>query len=69
MNARLQFTVFCIEEYKVAKRKSGQQVAELFKKHNVLGYVRECYDALHTIGPAALVADIDAFIRSRKRLK
>jgi len=69
MNPRLQFSIFCIEEYKVAKRKSGQQVAELFKEYNVLGYLRECYDALHTIGPAALVADIDAFILSRKRLK
>jgi len=69
MNARIQFTVFCIEEYKVAKRKSGKQVAALFKKHNVLDYLRTCYEALHTIGPAALVADMDAFIRSRKRLK
>lgn len=67
MKAQLQFTVFCIEEYKTAKRKSGQQVAALFKKYDVLDYLRTCYEALHTIGPAALVADIDTFIRSRKQ--
>ncbi|MDR3048355.1 MAG: DUF3791 domain-containing protein [Elusimicrobiota bacterium] len=56
------FVVYCIEEYKAAKKMSGKEVMELFKKHNVIDYIRNNYEALHTMGGLAITEDLQMFI-------
>ena len=43
-----EFTVFCMESYKVYKSLSGKQVYDLFRQYDVFDYIREFYDVLHT---------------------
>ncbi len=60
------FISFCIEQYKVAKGLSGQDVVTIFNQYKVMEYLSECYDVLHTQGHRWLVAEIDDFINKRK---
>lgn len=66
MSEKGNFLIFCIEQYKNAKNISGKQTMELFKKHKVMEYIMECFDALHTTGNNYIVEDIDLYIESRK---
>lgn len=60
------FLAHCLEEYKQAKRLTGKQVITLFNQYGVLDYIVDCYDALHTTGPAYIIDDIDLFIAARQ---
>ncbi len=60
------FISFCIEQYKVAKGLSGEEVVKMFNQYKVMEYLSDCYDALHTQGHRWLVAEIDDFISKRK---
>lgn len=59
-----RFVVFCLEAYKRAEGLSGRAAAERFVRHGVTAYLREGYDLLHTLGEAALVDDIRAYLRA-----
>ena len=48
MSKETEFTVFCMESYKVYKSLSGKQVSDLFRQYDVFDYIREFYDVLHT---------------------
>ena len=48
MSKETEFTVFCMESYKVYKSLSGKQVYDLFRQYDVFDYIREFYDVLHT---------------------
>lgn len=60
------FVVFCIEEYGKAKGMDGEQVLDLFVKYDLIDYLSEYYDTLHTQSRQWLIADIDEFIELRK---
>ncbi len=60
------FISFCIEQYKVAKGLSGEDVVKIFNQYKVMEYLSDCCDALHTQGHRWLVAEIDDFISKRK---
>ena len=48
MSKEMEFTVFCLENYKAYKQMTGKEVTLLFQKHGVFDYLREFYDVLHT---------------------
>lgn len=60
------FIAFCIEEYRVAKEMTGEQVLDLFSKYGVTDYLSECFEPLHTQSRQWLIAEIDEFIKTRK---
>lgn len=69
MTKRLYFAIFCIEEYKLAKGMSGDEVVALFNKYSIIQYLERYYDALHTKGIKYLINDIDEQIEVSKSIK
>jgi len=65
MDEKIDFIVYCIEEYKAAKGLNGKGVIDLFNRYGVIDYVRDCYEALHTTGRQYIVDDISMFIETR----
>ena len=63
MSETTNFIAYCIEEYKDAEKLSGAETIALFGKHKIIPYLESCYEALHVLGPAALVEDIKGIIR------
>lgn len=61
-----EFLVYCIEIYKSAKNLSGKETIQLFTKYNVIDYVKNYFEALHTTGEKYIVNDIDEYIKSRQ---
>lgn len=66
MDEKTRFIVYCIEEYKAAKGLNGKSVIELFNRYNLVDYIRNYYEALHTTGRQYIVDDISMYIASRK---
>ena len=66
MSKEGKFTVYCVEQYKSAKRLTGKEVAELFTKFRVWDYVYSCFEALHTTGDKYIIEDIDLYIAARQ---
>jgi hypothetical protein len=60
------FLIFCIEKYKSAKKLSGKQVIELFRKYMISDYIVSCFEALHTTGTNYIIEDIDLYIEARQ---
>lgn len=65
MSRQGDFLIFCTEQYKVAKKLTGKQVAELFTDYGVWEYLYSCFEALHTTGVQYIIQDIDQFIAAR----
>ena len=65
MSKELPFMVLCVEEYKNQKGMTGKEVISLFNTYSVCEYLRDFYEALHTMGTKYLVNDIDTYIKSR----
>ncbi len=65
MSKEMDFTIFCIENYKSYKNLTGKAVIELFEKHGVLQYLRDYYNVLHTTGYQYLNQDIDKYLAIR----
>lgn len=67
MSKQGNFMIYCTEQYKLAKKLTGKQVAELFSRYQVWDYIYSCFEALHTTGVNYIVEDIDAYIKDSKR--
>ena len=65
MSREMDFTVFCIENYKAHRSLSGKQVVALFRQYGVFNYLRQSYGALHTTGFHYINEDIDGFLKDR----
>lgn len=65
MSREAQFTVFCMENYKVHKSLTGKQVSELFERYGVFEYIYEFFDVLHTTGHQYINHDIDIYLQAR----
>ncbi|MDR1408757.1 MAG: DUF3791 domain-containing protein [Oscillospiraceae bacterium] len=50
MSKQGEFLIYCLEMYRMAKKMTGKQAIELFKKYGVSDYVMSHYEALHTTG-------------------
>ena len=66
MSRQGDFMVYCVEQYKSAKKLTGKQVSELFSKYSVWDYIYSCFEALHTTGTNYIIDDIDKYIENRK---
>lgn len=65
MDRIIDFTVFCLENYKQAHSMNGKDALDIFDKNEVFDYIRKFYDILHTTGAGYIVEDIDRYIASR----
>lgn len=66
MSKQGDFLIYCIEQYKMAKKLTGKQVSELFSRYRVWDYIYSCFEALHTTGANYIVEDIDLYIEARQ---
>lgn len=66
MSREGNFLIYCIEQYKNAKKLTGKQVSELFNKYRVWDYIYSCFEALHTTGDNYIIEDIDLYIEARQ---
>lgn len=66
MRKELPFLIYCIEEYRLQKSMSGQDVMELFNRYSVCQYIMEFYETLHINGNNYIVDDIDSYIHSQQ---
>ena len=60
------FLSFCIEQYKDKHQLSGEEVTSLFDHYEVLPYLEENFEVLHTQGRQWLMEEIDEYINNRK---
>ncbi len=65
-SALLLFYVFCLENYKDYKQISSEEVLFLFNKYNVLDYLEEVYEPLHTQGQKYIMEEIEQYINNQK---
>ncbi len=61
------FLSFCTEQYKNEKHLSGVDAIEVLGKYEVLDYLAEHYEMLHTQSRQWLIEDIDEFIALRRK--
>lgn len=66
MSRQGDFMIYCVEQYKSAKKLTGKQVSELFSQYSVWDYIYSCFEALHTTGTNYIIDDIDRYIENRK---
>ena len=66
MDNTTKFLVYCLEIYKTAYSLSGKEVIKLFHQYDVIDYIVNYYDALHTTGPEYIIEDIAGLIKERQ---
>lgn len=66
MDEKINFIVYCIEEYKNEKGMNGKNVIDLFNRYRVIDYIQDYYEALHTTGRQYIVDDINMYIEARQ---
>ena len=69
MDEKINFIIYCIEEYKDAEGLNGKAVIDLFNRNRVLEYIRTYYVALHTTGKQYIVEDINMYIKNRQAVQ
>lgn len=62
----LKFKLFCVEMYKLKYNMSGKEVIDLFNKYDVLNFIEDIYDVLHTLSDDIVVSDINEYINNSK---
>ena len=62
MFKHLDFIVYCIEEYKNARKLTGRQVIAIFEKYNVYSFIEDSYEALHTFGGDNITWNLQDYI-------
>lgn len=64
MSRETSFLIYCMERYRYYKQLSGADVAELFGRYDIYGYVLKYFEALHTMGDDYIIRDIDEYVGS-----
>ena len=62
MSKEADFLIYCMERYCYLKKLSGADVAKIFEKYDIYGYITKYFEALHTMGDNYIVQDIDDYI-------
>ncbi|MBP5542266.1 MAG: DUF3791 domain-containing protein [Bacteroidales bacterium] len=62
MSIKLEFLIYCIEEYKRLHGTTGRETYRLFERSGASRYILDHYDALHTAGVEYTVADIEGMV-------
>jgi hypothetical protein len=65
MTKYVPYIMFCVEHYKAAKGLSGQATWKLFEDNDVLSFIRNAYEALHTQSKNLTIVDIDNYIANK----
>lgn len=60
------FLSFCIEQYKNKHQMSGEKVAALFEQYDVLPYLEDNFEVLHTQSHRWLMDEIEERISEQK---
>lgn len=60
------FLSFCIEQYGRKHRLNGDEVVSLFDRYEVLPYLEDNFEALHTQGHQWLMEEIDERLMPRR---
>lgn len=60
------FLSFCIEQYKHKHQMSGNETVSLFDKYDILLYLEENFEVLHTQGHQWLIEEIDELINEKR---
>ena len=63
----LLFLTFCLENYKNHKKIDAGEALSLFNKYDVLEYLENVYDTLHTQSKEYIIAEIDEYKKKRKK--
>ena len=50
MSKEANFLIYCMERYRYLKKLSGADVARIFEKYDIYGYITKYFEALHTMG-------------------
>lgn len=58
MSKEVKFLIYCVEEYKNAKNMTGKEVMRIFKQHDVMNYVLDCYESLHTTVDVHIIEEL-----------
>ena len=65
MLKHMDFVVYCIEEYRNAKKLTGRQVIAIFNKYRVYDFIEGSYDALHTYGADEIAWNISEYMQRK----
>nr|WP_312579418.1 DUF3791 domain-containing protein [Sedimentibacter sp.] len=69
MYEKLDFLVYCIENYKNANGLKGKETIDLFNRYRVLDYINASYEAMHTTGKEYIIDDLNIYIDARKQVQ
>ncbi len=58
MSKESDFLIYCMERYRHFKGLSGADVAKIFNKYGIYGYITKYFESLHTMGDHYIVQDI-----------
>ena len=59
---KLEFVSFCIEQYKNATHQKGGEVEQLFQQQNVIQFLIDHYEVLHTQSAQFVQEEIVEFL-------
>ena len=65
----MDFVIYCIEEYRNAKKLTGRQVIAIFNKYNVYDFIEKSYDALHTFSGEEIAWNISEYMKNKIIIK
>lgn len=60
------FLSFCIEQYKMKYNLLGEEAMTLFEKYNVLQYLSDNFEVLHTQSRQWLIEEIENYITKQE---
>ena len=64
LHSKIEFVAFCIEQYKHTTQKSGSDIYNLFDKHDVISFLIDNYEILHTQGAQSIKHEIEQYIKN-----
>ena len=64
----LLFVIFCLERYVSKKKKNTLEVYSLFKEKDVVSYLVQNFEVLHTQGEEYILDDIDLYLKRRRKI-
>lgn len=62
MSIKIEFLIYCIEEYKRRNGTTGRATYNLFDQSGANRYIIDHYDALHTAGVEYTLSDIKSMM-------
>ncbi len=67
MSKEATFLIYCMERYRYLKGLSGAEVADIFDRYDIYGYITKYFESLHTMGDSCVIEDIDDYIMRNDR--